>query len=201
MKNIKLSLKDWLLLSTSALSILFLFLWRQETKRVPKPVEVKISTPVITGSFDPVYNPAPVFTTPKQVMPKNQRDTIVKYITEKVQDTSLQSMIEFMTKYRTYEETFTNKNLSITVKSEVQGFLDKQSVDYYILPQHIDTTITVPVKKSPTSLFIGGDINYNYINKSLTPGARAYLLNKNKLYSLGAYSNKSVSFGVNIKLF
>lgn len=197
MNKIKLDLKDWLLLSTSALSILFLFLWRQETKRVPKPVEVRISTPVITGSFDPVYNPAPVFTTPKEI----HRDTVVKYITEKVQDTSLQSMIEFMTDNRSYEQTFTDDNLSVTVKSDVQGFLDKQSIDYSILSQSVDTTITVPVKRPPTNLFIGGDINYNYINKSLTPGARAYLLNKNKLYSLGAYSDKSVSFGVNIKLF
>lgn len=170
----------------------YFLLQKPEDKVIKVPVVIEVPVPGIIGTFPPSELPKPIKVNPKPIIdtiPHKQRDSI------------LQDALTI----RTYKEVFKDSVQEVSVESEVQGKLLKQSVEYNIYPRKIkvDTVVEYKLPSPKIKLYAGGGVGTKTDFTNIEPVFQAGVAIQNKkdrILTINVDTEKKVMLGLYFKL-
>lgn len=203
MKSLKLNKTFYLVLVIIALIIYIISIKKEQKEIIIPSVENTkiIENPVPVVKYDTIYKDRlKKIEVEKIVKVKNpiNKELYSKYEQALKENDSLKQITlykEAITE-RNYKEIFEDSIQVITVKSEVTGFLNKQTINY----KTKERTIVISERNKPS--FYVGAFAYDFTNNP-SFGANLNLLNKKKtkIFTVGYDTKNRVHAGITLKLF
>lgn len=170
-----------------------------EIREVPVEVPVQVTVPQIIKVFDTVHMP-PV------IKVKDNKELVEAYQKLQTENEKLKAYKESV-KIRSYDKKYSDDTQDISVFTEVEGKVLKQSVEYDIKPREINTVVTetVPVIIEPKrSLRFGAEMGVPVNQGSMSPVFKGNVILENKkglMLSAGYDTEQRVWGGVIVKIF
>lgn len=140
--------------------ILCFFLFRkgeEEPKRLP--VKIVTTLPSSSGSLIPIVydSPKPTANVVTGAISTFDSEYYQKY--KELKDSiDKNKFVEEFTKLRTYRDSISDSLVTVTIESEVYGYLKKTSADYTLHEREVKTEVEVPIKEKSFNIAIGAEV-------------------------------------------